>query len=59
MLTTALKEILQSTKNKVYTYNKGNSFVILNYKDALQKIEEFGESVESNSDPTSSLTKII
>ena len=34
---TALKELLQSTENKVYSYHKGNAFVILNNKDAIQK----------------------
>ena len=33
----AFKELLQSTENKVYSYDKDNSFVILNNKDAMQK----------------------
>ena len=37
---TALKKLLQSTKNKEYSDNKVNGFVILNNKDAIQKIEE-------------------
>ena len=55
--TTALKELLQSTENKVYSYDKGTGFVILNNKEAIQKIEEqIGESVVSSTDPTSALT---
>ena len=48
---TALKELSQSTENKVYSYDKGTGFVILNNKDAIRKIEEqIGESVVSNTD---------
>ena len=53
-LRTALKDLSQSTENK------GNGFVILSNKDALQKIEEqIGESVVSNTDPTSALRSRI
>ena len=56
----ALEELSQSTENKVYSYDKGTGFVILNNKDAMRKIEEqIGESVVSNTDPTSSLTSKI
>ena len=57
---TALKELSQSTENKVYSYDKGTGFVILNNKDAIRKIEEqIGESVVSNTDPTTALTNQI
>ena len=46
---TALKELPQSTENKVYSYGKGIGFVILNKKEAIRKIEkQIGESVLSN-----------
>ena len=32
---TALKELSQSTENKVYSYDSGTSFVIFNNKDAM------------------------
>ena len=52
-----LKELSQSTENKVYSYDKGTSFVILNNKDPIGKIEEqIGDSVVSKTDPTSVLT---
>ena len=55
---TALKELSQSTGNKVYSYNKGTDFVILNNNDFIQKIEEqIGESVISNTNPISALSK--
>ena len=45
----ALKELSQSNVKKVYSYDKGTSFVILSNKDAIQKIEEqIGESIVSN-----------
>ena len=54
---TALKELSQSTENKVYSYDKGISFVILNNKDPIRKIkEQIGDSVVSKTDPTSALT---
>ena len=47
-----LKQLLQRTENKVYSYDKGTGFVILNNKDAIRKIEEqIGESVVSSTDP--------
>ena len=56
----ALKELSKSTENKVYSYDKSNGFLILNNKDAMKKIEEkIGESVVSNTDPTSALTSTI
>ena len=56
----ALKELSQSIVKKVYSYDKGTSFVILNNKDAIQKIEEqIGESIVSNTDPTPALTSKI
>ena len=56
----ALEELSQSTENKVYSYDKGTGFVILNNKDAMRKIEEqIGESVVSNTDPTSVFTSKI
>ena len=55
---TALKELLQSTENKVYSYDKDNNFVILNNKDAIQKIEEqIGESVASTIKADSTYSK--
>ena len=52
-----LKQLSQSTENKIYLYNKDTGLVILNNKDAIQKIEEqIEESVVSNTDPTSGLT---
>ena len=55
---TALKELLQSTENKVYSYDKDNNFVILNNKDAIQKIEEqIGESVVSTIKADSTYSK--
>ena len=57
---TALKELSQSTENKVYSYDKGTGFVLLNNKDATRKIEEqIRDSVVSNTDPTSALTNKI
>ena len=48
----ALKELSQSTENKVYSYDKGTGFVILNNIDAIRKIEkQIRESVVSNTDP--------
>ena len=48
---------MQSTENKVYSYDKGNSFVVHENKEVAQEIEEkIGESVISNTDPTSVLT---
>ena len=35
-----LKQLSQSTENKVYSNNKDTGFVILYNKDAIQKIEE-------------------
>ena len=56
----ALKELSQSTEKNVYSYDKGNGFVVLKNKDAMQKIEEqIGESVVSNTDPTSALKSKI
>ena len=56
----ALKELSQSNVKKVYSYDKGTGFVILNNKDAIQKIEEqIGESIVSNTDPTPALTSKI
>ena len=53
----ALKELSQSTGNKFHSYDKGTGYVILNNKDAIGKIEEeIGESVVSDTDPTSALT---
>ena len=50
----ALKELSQNTENKVYSYDKGTGFVILNNKDAIRKTEEqIRESIVSNTDPTS------
>ena len=37
---TVFKELLQSTEDKVYCYDNGNGLVILNNKDAIQKIEK-------------------
>ena len=37
---TALKELSQSTESKVYSYDKGTGFAILNSKDVIRKIEE-------------------
>ena len=55
----ALKELSQIIENKVYSYDKGIGFVTLN-KDTIRKIEEqIGESVVSNTDPTSPLTSKI
>ena len=55
-----LKELSESTENKVYSYDKGIGFVILNNKDAIQKIEEqIGESAVPNTNPTSALTSKI
>ena len=49
-----LKELSGSTENKVYSYDKGTGFVILNNKDAIRKTEEqIRESIVSNTDPTS------
>ena len=43
----ALKELSQSTENKVYSHDKDTGFVIFNNKDAISKIEEqIGESVK-------------
>ena len=57
---TALKEISESTENKVYSYDKAVVFEILNNKDAIRKIEEqIRGSVISNTDPTSALTNKI
>ena len=57
---TALSEISQCTENKVCFYDKGNGFVILNKKDAIQKIEEqVREFVVSNTEPISALTSKI
>ena len=54
---TALKKLLQSTENKVYSFDKGNSFVVHNNKEVTQEIEEkIGESVISATDATSVLT---
>ena len=48
---------MQSTENKVYSYDKGNSFAVHENKEVAQEIEEkIGESVISNTDPTSVLT---
>ena len=48
---------MQSAENKVYYYDKGAGLVILHNKDAIRKIEEqIGESVVSNTGPTSALT---
>ena len=56
----ALKELSQSTENKVYSYDKGTVFVILKNKDAIWKIEEqIRESVVSNTDSTSAVTSKI
>ena len=56
----APKELSQSTEYKVYSYDKGTGFVILKNKDAIRKIkEQIGESVVSNTDPTSALTSKI
>ena len=53
----ALKKLLQSTENKVYSFDKGNSFVVHNNKEVTQETEEkIGESVISDTDPTSALT---
>ena len=53
----ALKQLSQNTEKKVYSYNNGTGFVILNNKDTIQKIEEqLGESVVSNADPTFTCT---
>ena len=47
---------MQSAENKVYYYDKGAGLVILHNKDAIRKIEEqIGESVVSNTGPTSAL----
>ena len=57
---TVLKEPPQSTESKVYYYDKGTGFAILNSKDAIHKIEEqIGESTVANTDPTSALTSKI
>ena len=46
---TALKELPQSTENKVYSYSKGIGFVIHNKKEAIRKTDQqIGESVLSN-----------
>ena len=59
-LRTGLKQLWQSTEEKVYSYDKDTSFVILNNKDAIQKIEEqIRESVVSNTDPRSPLPSKI
>ena len=56
----ALKELSQSTENKVYSYDKGTVFVIVKNKDAIRKIEEqIRESVVSNTDSTSAVTSKI
>ena len=56
----ALKELSQSNVKKVYSYDKGTGFVILNNKDAIQKIEEqIGESTVSNTDPIPARTTKI
>ena len=56
----ALKELSQSTENKVYSYDKGTVFVIVKNKDAIRKIEEqIRESVVSNTDPISAHTSKI
>ena len=57
---TVLKELSESTENKVYSYDKAVVFEILNNKDAIRKIEEqIRGSVISNTDPTSALTNKI
>ena len=56
----ALKELSQSSVKKVYFYDKGTGFVILNNEDTIQKIEEqIRESIVSNTDPTPALTSKI
>ena len=56
----ALKELSQSTENKVYSYDKGTVFVTVKNKDAIRKIEEqIRESVVSNTDSTSAVTSKI
>ena len=60
---TALKKLSQSNYSKQFILTfilTINGFVILNNKDAIQKIEEqIGESVVSTTDPTSALTNKI
>ena len=57
---TGLKQLSQSTEDKVYSYDKGTSYAILNNKDAIQKAEEqIRESVVSNTDPRSPPTSKI
>ena len=59
-LRTGLKQLSQSTEDKVYSYDKCTSYAILNNKDAIQKAEEqIRESVVSNTDPRSPPTSKI
>ena len=52
-----LKNFRKSTEGKVYFYDNCNGFVILNNIDATLKIEQIGDSVVSNTDTTSALTR--
>ena len=55
---TTLKELSQNTENKGYSYDKGNSFIILNNEDIIQNAEEqIGESTISNTGLTSKIQK--
>ena len=53
----ALKNLSQSTENKIYSYDKCTGFLICNNKDAIRKTEEqIREFVVSNTEPTSAPT---
>ena len=54
----ALKELKDRSDTKIYQFDKGSGFAILNKDDAIAKIQDqLGEARLTNNDPTKSLTK--
>ena len=56
-----LLNLLQITENKIYSFDKGTVFVILNNKDIVTRKtkEQIRKSVVFNTDPTFALTSKI